>query len=220
MDKNLKAIANFIYESGILARTPRSGLWFLGTGNQSVAEHTLRTIFITYALCKLTPKAKTEHAVMMALMHDFGEGRTSDHNYVHQKYGRLAEAEAINDLARTIPFGKEIKDLFTEAGAKETLESQLVKDADQMEWIATLREEEVKGNTKAKSWAVIGYKRLKTPAGKKLGKMLMQIHPDDWWFDSKDTWWVDRQLTSRSKVGSRRTPKVQAKAKPKAKSKR
>ena len=32
-----KKIANFLFEVGILARTPRSGFHFLGTGDQRVA---------------------------------------------------------------------------------------------------------------------------------------------------------------------------------------
>ena len=31
-DNDLKAVADFVYEVGILSKTPRSGLWFLGTG--------------------------------------------------------------------------------------------------------------------------------------------------------------------------------------------
>ncbi len=192
----LEAIANFVYETGILAQTPRSGFWFLGSGKQSVAEHLLRTAYITYVLCKMTSKVDTYRAVMMAMMHDLGEGRTSDHNYIHQKYGRLAEAQAIDDLTQTMSFGKEIKDWVEESGKKITLEAKLVKDADQIEWIAALRENEAIGNTKAKVWADIALKRLKTPAGKKLAKMMMKVHPDKWWFDEDNTWWIDRKKRS------------------------
>ncbi len=188
----MKSIVNFIYEAGILSRTPRSGLWFLGTGTQSVAEHLLRTAYIGYCLCHLVPRAKKERVVLMCLFHDLGEGRTSDLNYVHQKYGRLAEAQAISDISRNVPFGPEIKKLYIESTEKQTLEAKLVKDADQLEWLATMREEETKGNTKARAWAKIAWKRLKTPAGKKLGKLLLMTHPDAWWFDAKDKWFVDR----------------------------
>ena len=107
--KQLKAITNFIYETGILSKTPRSGLWFLGTGQQSVAEHTLRTIFIGYALSYITLGADPNKTILMCLFHDLGEGRTSDLNYVHQRYGRLAEARAIEDISKSVPFGKDIK---------------------------------------------------------------------------------------------------------------
>lgn len=187
-----KDITNFIYEAGNLAKTPRSGFWLLGSGTQSVAEHTVRTIYITYCLCKLTPNVDFYKAVMMALVHDFGEGRTSDHNYVHQKYGRLSEDKAMDELSQTMPFGDEIKNWYKESGAKVTMESKLVKDADQLEWLASLREEESRGNTKAHRWALIAEKRIKTEAGKKIAKMLLRTHPDEWWFDAKDPWWVDR----------------------------
>jgi putative hydrolases of HD superfamily len=185
-------IANFIYETGIHSKTPRSGLWYLGSGNQSVAEHLFHTSMIAYALCYLEPKADKNKVVLMALVHDIGEGRVSDHNYVHQRYGRLAEAEAVSDIAKSVPFGDEIERLFKEEGKRETLEAKLVKDADTLEWMTTLRGEEVKGNTKAKGWIKTAEKRLKTKAGKKLGSLLIKTHPDAWWSNSKDPWFVNR----------------------------
>lgn len=190
-------IANFVYETGIHSKTPRSGLWFLGSGSQSVAEHLFHTAMIVHALSYLEPKANKNKAVLMALFHDIGEGRTSDHNYVHQRYGRLAEAEAVKDISKSVPFGREILQLFEEEQAKQTLEARLVKDADQLEWITTLRGEEVKGNSKARKWIDIAIKRLKTRAGKKLGKLLAKTHPDAWWFDAKDEWFVDRKTKDR-----------------------
>lgn len=186
-------IANFVYETGIHSKTPRSGFWFLGSGNQSVAEHLFHTATIAYALAHLEPKVDKNKVVLMALFHDIGEGRTSDHNYVHQRYGRLAEAQAVEDISRSIPFGKEILDLFTEEQKRETPEAKLVKEADILEWMSSLRGEEVKGNIKAREWIKIAMKRLKTPAAKKLGKVLMTKNPDSWWFDEKDAWFVDRK---------------------------
>lgn len=187
-------IVNFIYETNIHSKTPRSGLWFLGSGHQSVAEHLFHTAMITYVLANLIPKVDKYKAVLMALFHDIGEGRTSDHNYVHQRYGRLAEAEAVKDIASSLPFGYEILELFEEEQKRETLEAKLVKDADQLEWIATLRAEEIKGNTKAREWIDIAVKRLKTDVAKKIVKILIKTHPDDWWFNSGDDWFIDRKV--------------------------
>lgn len=195
--RELRQITDFIYESGILAKTPRSGLWFLGTGEQSVAEHSLRTAFIGYALASMAPRTDANKVILMCLLHDLGEGRTSDLNYVHQKYGRLAETKAIDDIARSVPFGKSIKRLYEEVEGHTTREAKLAKDADQLEWLATLREEEVKGNTKARGWAVIAGKRLKTPIARKVGRELLRTHPDHWWFDRKDRWFVDRKPKDR-----------------------
>ncbi|MBI1998757.1 MAG: HD domain-containing protein [Parcubacteria group bacterium] len=190
--KDVEQIANFVYEAGALSKTPRSGLWFLGSGTQSVAEHLLRTSYIAYALCHLTPAANKNRVIFLALMHDIGEGRTSDLNYVHQRYGRLAEAQAVKDIATSVPFGEEIKGAYEEEQARASLEAKLAKDADNLEWISTLREEEVKGNIKARSWIEIAEKRLKTEAGQAVGARLLKTHPDAWWFDEKDKWFVTR----------------------------
>ena len=198
-------IANFIYETNIHSKTPRSGFWFLGSGDQSVAEHLFHTAVIAYALTYLEPKADKRKAVLMALFHDIGEGRTSDQNYVHQRYGRLAEAEAVADIAKSVPFGSEIFELFKEEQERKTLEAKLVKDADQLEWIATLRGEEMKGNLKAREWISVAIKRLKTNSAKKLGKNLMSTHPDSWWFNVKDEWFVDRNMKYKKWNQKKRT---------------
>lgn len=194
---DFERVTHFIYEAGIHSKTPRSGFWFLGSGEQSVAEHLFRTALIAYSLCYFIPKANTEKVLLMSLTHDLGEGRTSDLNYVHQRYGHLAEARAVADIAESIPFGSMIKKLYEEEHAQKSLEARIVKDADQLEWIAALRAEEEKGNTKARRWAAIALQRLKTPAGKKLGAILMKTHPDSWWFDEKDKWFVSRGEKNR-----------------------
>ncbi len=208
--KHLNQITHFIYEMGIHQRTPRSGLWFLGSGQQSVAEHLFRTTMIAYALCYLTPRADKHKVIFMALIHDIGEGRVSDLSYVHQRYGRLAEGSAVSDIAKSVPFGQEIEDSYLEEQAKISLESKLVKDADNLEWLATMREEEIKGNAKAKSWAKDAARRMKTPAGKAIAKLLLTTHPDDWWHDDKDPWWIDRNPTHQQ---WRKKPTTKAKKK-------
>ena len=190
---DLQKITDFIYEVGILRRTPRSGFWFMGSGEQSVAEHLFRTAMIAYALAYLTPKADKHKIIFMALVHDVAEGRTSDLSYVHQRYGRLAESNAFDDIAEAVPFGPEMRAAYREEQARETLEARLVKDADQLEWVASLREEEVKGNAKVRAAAVIAQKRLKTPAAKKIAALLMKTKPDAWWFNKNDKWFVDRE---------------------------
>jgi len=192
-NKTQQQIVNFIYETSIHSRTPRSGLWFLGSGSQSVAEHLFHVAMIAYALAHLEPGVDKNKVVLMALFHDIGEGRTSDHNYVHQHYGRLAEAEAVADIAGSLPFGAEILALFTEEQDRKTPEAKLVKDADILEWIATLRAEEAKGNSKAREWVNIAVKRLKTKSAHKIAKILIKTHPDAWWFNAGDAWFVDRQ---------------------------
>ena len=107
-----KPIADFLYEVGILAKTPRSGFHFLGSGHQSVAEHLNRVGYIGYVLAMLDGTVDPGEVVTLCLFHDLGEARTSDLNYVHQKYANADENKAIDDLSRTLPFGDHIRKMI------------------------------------------------------------------------------------------------------------
>lgn len=192
--ENLTSISNFLYEVGILAKTPRSGFSFLGSGEQSVAEHINRVCYVGYCLAKMNGTVDSGKVVQMCLFHDVSESRISDLNYVHQKYTERFEEKAHQDLADSLPFGQEVKALLDEYEARESLESKLVKDADNLEWILALKEQFDIGNERAKHWIDLAFKRLKTEEGKMLGAVIMSTDSDTWWFGEKDgEWWVDRK---------------------------
>ena len=192
-NKDKKQIVNFFYETGILAKTPRSGFHFLGSGQQSVAEHTNRVVFIGYALAMETPKVNLAKVLQMCLLHDLHEGRTSDLNYVHQKYTETKEIKALEDLTNSIPFGKNLEKILEEYIKRKTIEAKLAKDADRLEWIISLKEQLDTGNAKAKEWLPSAIKRLDTAIAKELAKEIMKVNSDDWWFGNKnDAWWVNR----------------------------
>ncbi len=191
--KTMKSIANFLFEAGILSRTPRSGFHFLGSGHQSVAEHVHRTVFVGYALATMEKEVDMEKVMKMCLFHDLAEARTSDLNYVHQKYAESDEKAALNDLADAVPFGADILAIVAEMRERKTKEAILAKDADQLEWILSLKEEIDTGNIRATSWIVAAIKRLKTTSAQKLAKVIMETNSDEWWCVNKeDRWWIDR----------------------------
>ncbi|MDP3996616.1 MAG: HD domain-containing protein [bacterium] len=188
-----KHIADFFFEVGTLAKTPRSGFHFLGTGEQSVAEHTCRVIYIGYALASMEKDADVLKVLKMCLLHDLPEARVSDLNYVHQKYVTKDEGQAVQDLAANIPFGKDVLDTIGEYEERQTKEALIAKDADNLEWITTLKEQVDIGNVRAKEWIKSAVKRLKTESGKKVVKEILKTDSDDWWFsDKKDDWWINR----------------------------
>ncbi len=200
MKKDTKNSVNFLFEVGILAKTPRSGFHFLGSGEQSVAEHTHRTVYVGLVLAKLEGKVDAEKVLKMCLFHDLAEARTSDLNYVHQKYAISDEERAINDLANTLDFGGEILKILKELKERKTKEALLAKDADQIEWILSLKEEVDKGNVRAETWIPSGIKRLNTKAAKELADKIIKTNSDDWWFSNKnDSWWVKRSKKTTKK---------------------
>ncbi len=195
----LRAIADFLFEVGMLKRTPRSGFQFLGTGHETVAEHSLRVAIIGYVLAKMSGKFTTERIVLMCLFHDLVEARTGDLNYVNKRYVKADEGAAVRDMTAELPFGKEIRELSEEFNAVGTGEANLAHDADQLEMILQLKELGDLGNRYAADWITSAVKRLRTDEGKRLARTILNTDFAAWWFKEKDdTWWVhaDRQEKS------------------------
>ncbi len=186
----MKRIANFLFEAGMLKRTPRTGFQFLGSGAESVAEHIFRTVYIGYTLGQLSENVDTDRLIKMCLFHDLPEARTGDLNYVNKKYVKPDIAKAVDDLAETIPFGAEIKELIAEFEQGRSLEAQLAHDADQLELILALKEYKDLGNTYADEWLDYALKRLKTGVARKLAQTILETDSSLWWFSDKSDWWV------------------------------
>src|SRR4030066_1178668 len=186
----MERIANFLFEAGMLKRTPRTGFQFLGSGAESVAKHIFRTVYIGYTLGHLTKKADTDKVIKMCLFHDLPEARTGDLNYVNKKYVEADEAKAVNDLAETLPFGAEIKRLILEYSDGESLEAQLAHDADQLELILALKEHKDLGNKYADEWLEYALKRFKTDTPRELAKTILDTDSSLWWFSDKSNWWI------------------------------
>lgn len=184
-----KGIVDFFFELGMLKRTPRSGFQFLRSGQESVAEHSYRMSLIGYTMAKLTPDADPFKVVSLCLFHDVPEARTGDLNYVNKQYVQVHEQQAIDDLADTLPFGKDFKALLAEYRAEETLEARLAHDADQLDLILELKEQSDLGNVYALQWIHFVRKRLKTEIGQTLAAQILVTDSSGWWFEGHDQWW-------------------------------
>jgi putative hydrolase of HD superfamily len=189
----MKKVADFLFEAGMLKRTPRTGFQFLGTGSESVAEHIFRTAYIGYALGNLSGQADTDKVVRMCLFHDLPEARTGDLNYVNKKYVTANEEKAVDDLAATVPFGGEMREMILEFRKGETIEARLANDADQLEMILALKEHKDLGNTYADEWLRFALKRLKTDLARQLAETILERDSSLWWFTDKSDWWVHGQ---------------------------
>jgi putative hydrolase of HD superfamily len=187
---SLLPIVRFLFEVGMLKRTPRSGLQFLGSGTDSVAEHLLRTAYLGFTLGRLVPGVDREKLLRMCLLHDLAEARTGDLNYENKKYVRADEEAAVRDLARALPFGAEIEALVAEFNARETLEARLANDCDQLELLLVLKEERDRGNPQADDWIPFALKRLREPLAQQLAQVILETHSSDWWFEDRGDWWV------------------------------
>jgi len=187
----MRNIANFLFEVGMLKRTPRTGLQFLGSGSESVAEHTFRTTCIGYVLSQLVPQADAHKLLKMCLLHDLHEARTGDINYMNKKYVAVDEDKARRELAATVPFGSDIEQLVREFNNGATLEAQLANDADQLDLILMLKENKDLGNRYADEWIAFAVQRLKSDVAKELAQQIVTTDSTHWWFSEKSDWWIN-----------------------------
>lgn len=187
----MKALVNFIFETEMLRKTPRSGFQFLGSGSESVAEHVLSTIFIGYTLCKIEPSADEGKVLKLCLLHDLLEARTGDMNYVNKKYVAADEGKALAELTAPLFFGAEIQALLTEFKEKKTLESRIAHDADQLALIFQLKELGDLGNKYAGEWIAFAKKRLVTGPGARMADRVIETDWTEWWFQDKSDWWIN-----------------------------
>lgn len=192
-DHDLQTTVNFLFEVGILAQTPRSYFQLLGRGHQSVAEHINRVCYITLVMSLQQKGIDTAKALKMALLHDLAETRIGDLHYVQQKYAQRHEDKVIKEIAASVPFGSEIEAIIHEYEERQSAESILVKDADTLEFIISLKEQIDQGSPMAATWVENPKKRLKTYIAKQLADRILATPSDEWWFGNKnDEWWVNR----------------------------
>ncbi len=185
--------ANYLFEVGMLNRTPRSGFQFLGTGEQSVAEHTNRMLHVAFMLARMSDEKIDElHLLRLVLFHDLPEARTGDHNYLNRRYVREDLEVLLAEAARAWPFGDEIAAYVREFEARETPAARLANDADQIELLLMLKEQADLGNPHVDDWITPALVRVKTEAGKKLAREILATRWDEWWFNDKnDPHWVN-----------------------------
>lgn len=180
MNTQWSRITELLHECGQLRHLPRSGYAFLGSGQESVADHSYRTAMIAWVLARLSG-ADAAKAVFMALIHDLGEARVGDQNYVNRAYVNTRERDAVCDAVKGTGLADEMIALWDEQEARTTPESTLVRDADQLDLLLNLKRELDLGNPQAAVWMDGVEKRLTTEAGRTLSVFIRAGQHSDWW---------------------------------------
>ncbi len=190
-NKNQKEIVNFLYEIGTMRKLMRMHrqVFLTDDMSDSIASHSYRVAVISWFLAK-EEGADPYKTVMMSLLHDMAEVRSNDHNWIHKKYIKIFEDEIDNEQLGGLPY-PELKDFVTEYKERESREAILAKEADLLDQILLLREYDWAGNKEATIWLYgkgnskinAQIEKLKTETGKKLGKVMYEVNPSDWWND-------------------------------------
>lgn len=191
-------LADLAYEIGMLKHTPRSGFAFLGSGCESVADHSMGAAAIGYLLASLCG-ADRGRTMALCLFHDLHEAATGDFNYVNHRYDSCDSVRALADACSGTGFEADLLEMFEEFRCAESLEAKLARDADQLDLICALRREEAHGNPSATEWLKTATQRIRTDIGKKFCDALLCCNPDHWWYGTvEQSWWVDRGEKSQT----------------------
>jgi len=195
----LTRLADFLFECGMLRKTPRTGYQFLGTGQENVAEHSFRTAVIGFVLAQMAG-ANKERTAMMCLFHDLHEARTGDFNYVNRIYNASMRTQALADSLSGTGLGGDVMPLWEELEETATPEAKLAQDADQLDLMLNLKEESDLGNRYADKWLDAAKERLRTPEGQELGRVILETDHTDWWFLGPEQAWWERKNGSRKNL--------------------
>lgn len=190
-----KKMAEFFYEIGTMRKIPRAHQQMLLTQDLSdnISSHSYRVTLIAWFLAK-AEGVDPYKTVMMALLHDTEEVRSSDHNYVHKKYAKIYSDEILKDQLGELPFNEELIDIKQEYEERRSPEAIVAKDADLIDQIILLKEYAHQGNKEAEIWLNgkgntdkenVQFKNLKTESAKKIGQEVLDGDITDWW---KDFW--------------------------------
>lgn len=185
-------LADFLFEVGMLRRTPRSGYQFLGSGAENVAEHSFSAAFVGYVLGDMAGLDPCRVA-MLCLMHDLHEARTGDLNYVNHMYVKADARAAMRDAVNGTGLEGRFMPMWEELECNESPEARLAHDADQLDLMLRLKEQMDMGNRYASKWLEAAEKRLRTPEGKELARSILAADHTDWWYAGADrSWWENR----------------------------
>lgn len=184
-------IVDFINEVGMLRHTPRTGYPFLGSGAETVAEHSHRTAVIGYVLARLAG-ADVARTTFLCLFHDLGEARTGDFNYVNRIYNTCHARLAVEHATCGTGLEDDLLTMWDELEQAESQEARLAHDADQLDLIFNLKRESEHGNSFADQWLEHALQRLRTSEGRELGAIASQTPSSFWWYNGPDRAWWER----------------------------
>jgi putative hydrolase of HD superfamily len=181
---NMKRDLEFLYEVGALRLIPRQWQRFHLPNVQNLAEHQYRVMWLALVIAAQEKKGDTEKILKMAMVHDIAESRTGDVDYIARQYVVRKEDEGIKDMLAGTSLKAEFLQLWHEYEARESIESKIVKDADNLDVDMELREQGARGHALGKDRkgerAWVGNNRLYTKTARQMHKDIWQSNPHDW----------------------------------------
>lgn len=178
---SLKRDIEFLYEIGSLRFVERTWRQFFQQQVANDAEHMFRVAWIALVIARHENVKNEEKILKMALIHDIGESRTPDTNYLSKLYSSRDETTAISHMLEDTSLKEEMFDLYKEYEDRKSIEAKVVKDADYLDVDFEIQEHFYQGNQLRKLWPRTNvYENLFTKTAKKMWKQLYEMNPQAW----------------------------------------
>lgn len=110
--------------------------WTSKGRHESVAEHSFRLCFMAYFVKDEFPEADVDKLLKMCLFHDIGEAFTGDiPAFDKTKADEQREDDTVSSFIESLPdaYRMELRSLFDEMNAMESLEAKIYKALDKLE---------------------------------------------------------------------------------------
>jgi len=174
----------FLFEIGTLKNMDRGWRQHYAMDCASDLEHSFRVAMLALMLAREEGVKNEEKILKMALIHDLAETRVSDLSYVQKVYVTADEERAAHDLFDRTSLQDLNEKILKEFEERKTIESKIVKDADNLDVDIELKEFEERGSRLPKKlmWSrrMIRDKKLYTKSAKKFWDNLQKSDVADW----------------------------------------
>ncbi|MEK7605682.1 MAG: HD domain-containing protein [Patescibacteria group bacterium] len=179
--KKISRDIEFLYEIGSLRHLQRSWRQFTRVDVANNSEHIFRVIWIALIIARREGVKNEEKIIKLALVHDVGETRVPDTNYLTKIYSSRDEAMAMSHILKNTSLENDFHDLYKEYAARSTIEAKIVKDADNLDVDFELAEMKAQGHTLKKYWPRTRVRdKLFTKTAKKIWEELQSANPHEW----------------------------------------
>ena len=141
----VKALLDALHVAERLKDTPRH-CYTSGGRRESVAEHSWRIALMAYFVRDEFPEADMDKVLRMCLVHDFGECFTGDiPTFRKTRADEDTEERLLYDWVASLPepYRTELRALFEEMAARETLEAKIFKAMDSLEAVIQHNESDI-----------------------------------------------------------------------------